>query len=350
MSWLYVPVGILGLAVLMIVHEGGHLLAARAFGMRVVKFSIGFGPAIWRHQPRDSETVYQVALIPFLAYVQIAGMNPFEEVDPADKTSYANASLIGRITTIAAGPLANYFFASVLFFGAFMLGGREVQDTHTTQVEVQQDGAASVASMKDKDRIVAINGIQVKNDWDRMRKLILDNPKKPLDIEIERAGKTLHLKVTPLPRGENGGGQIGVSPITRLVPMNVKDAVVLSVVSPAEVVKAFVVGVARIVTGKERPQLTGPVGIVRETTRAAESSWALYLRLLGILSAYLAGFNLVPFPALDGGRLMFLGYEAVTRRRPDARIEAQVHAVGLIMLVALIAVVSVFDIRGGTLR
>src|SRR3970040_2233003 len=126
MSWFYIPVGILGLAVLMVVHEGGPLLAARAFGMRVIKFSIGFGPAVWRHQPRGSETVYQIALIPFLAYVQIAGMNPFEEVHPPDKTSYANASLIGRITAIAAGPLANYFFASVLFFGAFMLGGRAV--------------------------------------------------------------------------------------------------------------------------------------------------------------------------------------------------------------------------------
>ena len=112
----FVLVAILGLALLMIVHEAGHLLAARAFGMRVVRFSIGFGPALWRYQARGSETVYQVALIPFLAYVQIAGMNPFEDVDPDDKSSYANASLIGRISAIFAGPLANYLFASVLFF------------------------------------------------------------------------------------------------------------------------------------------------------------------------------------------------------------------------------------------
>src|SRR5882724_13246497 len=118
-----VLVAILGLAVLMIVHEAGHLLAARAFGMRVVRFSIGFGPALWRYQARGSETVYQIALIPFLAYVQIAGMNPFEEVDPDDKSSYANASLVGRITAIFAGPLANYLFASVLFFICFAIGG-----------------------------------------------------------------------------------------------------------------------------------------------------------------------------------------------------------------------------------
>src|SRR6516225_8926129 len=93
---LYV-IAVLGLAVLMIVHEGGHYLAARRFGMRVVRFSIGFGPTIWKHQPKGSPTVYQVAIIPFLAYVKIAGMNPYEEQDPNDKGSYMNASLWGRV-------------------------------------------------------------------------------------------------------------------------------------------------------------------------------------------------------------------------------------------------------------
>ena len=132
----YVLVGILGLALLMVVHEGGHYLAARAFKMRVVNFSIGFGPAIFRHKPEGSATTYQVAIIPFLAYVQIAGMNPLEEVDPNDKGSYANASLIGRITTIFAGPLANYLFASVLFFASLLFGGKEVLNPASTEVNV----------------------------------------------------------------------------------------------------------------------------------------------------------------------------------------------------------------------
>src|SRR4030081_2711298 len=102
---------ILGLAVLMVVHEGGHYLAARKFGMRVIRFSIGFGPTIWKHKPKGSPTVYQVALIPFLAYVQIAGMNPYEETDPDDRASYENASRWARIVTGVGGPLSNYFFA-----------------------------------------------------------------------------------------------------------------------------------------------------------------------------------------------------------------------------------------------
>jgi regulator of sigma E protease len=339
---LWYVIGILGLAVLMIVHEGGHLIAARAFGMRVIKFSIGFGPALWRFQPRGSETVYQVALIPFLAYVQIAGMNPLEEVDPDDKGSYANASLIGRITAIFAGPLANYLFASVFFFAAFMISGEAVP---TTTVELMPEGAAKAAQMKDGDTILSIDNKPI-NDWDQLRSVILANPNKPLKIGIRRDGKKIELSVVPEPKGERGGGQIGVKPVPRRIPMATKDAAIRSVVEPARVVEMLVVGLARIITGKDKAQLTGPIGIVKEVGKAAERSWADYLYLLGLLSAYLGGFNLVPFPALDGGRLMFLGYEAVTRRRPNARVEAHVHAVGLLMLLALIAVVSVFDIKG----
>ena len=134
MSWLGILLAILGLALLMVIHESGHHFVARAFGMRVLRFSIGFGPALWRHQPKDSPTVYQVALIPFLAYVQIAGMNPFEEADPDDRGSYANASLTARISTVVAGPLANYFFASVLFFAAFILGGEPIASTTVDNV------------------------------------------------------------------------------------------------------------------------------------------------------------------------------------------------------------------------
>jgi regulator of sigma E protease len=342
MSWFHIIVGILGLALLMVVHEGGHLVAARAFGMRVIRFSIGFGPAVWRHQPRNSDTVYQVALIPFLAYVQIAGMNPLEDVDPADKSSYANATLLARISAIVAGPLANYLFASILFFGAFLIGGRSVP---TTKIEVMKDSAAEVAKLKDGDTIVSIEGQRIEG-WDQMREIILKNPNKPLSVDVLRDDKSLSLRVTPRPEGESGGGLIGVTPVMKNVPMGVEEAAVNSVTTPAIVVKALVVGLARIVTGKEKAQLTGPVGIVKETGRAAKRSLADYLFFLGLLSAYLGGFNMVPFPALDGGRLMFLGYEAVSRRRPDAKVEASVHAIGLAMLLVLIAVVSVFDIRG----
>ncbi|HEY0467763.1 MAG TPA: M50 family metallopeptidase, partial [Polyangiaceae bacterium] len=240
----FVLVAILGLALLMIVHEAGHLLAARAFGMRVVRFSIGFGPALWRYQARGSETVYQIALVPFLAYVQIAGMNPFEDVDPDDKSSYANASLIGRISAIFAGPLANYLFASVLFFAALIIGGKPVP---TTSVVVM-DGPAKAAQMKKGDTILNIDGVPV-TDWEQMRKLILARPNKPLDIQVLRGKEQLTLHVTP--QLKDGGGKIGVSPIEKQVPIGMREALSASVRLPFNVVEELVLGLSRIITGKD---------------------------------------------------------------------------------------------------
>ena len=328
-----VLVAILGLAVLMIVHEAGHLLAARAFGMRVVRFSIGFGPALWRYQARGSETVYQIALIPFLAYVQIAGMNPFEEVDPDDKSSYANASLVGRISAIFAGPLANYLFASVLFFAALTIGGKHL----LTTTVVPMDGVAKNAQMKRGDTILNIDGVAV-TDWDQMRGLISARANKPIDVVVLRGKDHVTLKMTP--QFKDGGGKIGVTPIEKVVPVGMREALSASVRMPFEVVQELVTGLARIVTGKEKPDFKGPVGIVKETSKAAERSTAVFLGFLAALSAYLGGFNLLPFPALDGGRLAFLAYEAVTRRKPNARVEANIHAFGLMLLIALITVVT----------
>src|SRR5206468_3202025 len=163
--------GILGLGLLMVVHELGHYIAARAFKMRVTRFSIGFGPALFRHTPKDSPTTYQVAIIPFLAYVQIAGMNPLEEIDPHDEGSYANASLIGRITTIFAGPLANYLFASVLFFGSMMIGGHPVP---TTNVNVRPGSPAEAGQMRTGDKVVEVAGKPV-TEWDQMKSVVSAN-------------------------------------------------------------------------------------------------------------------------------------------------------------------------------
>src|SRR4051794_10232962 len=190
MTWTGILAAVFGLALLMVVHESGHHFVARAFRMRVQRFSIGFGPALWRHQPQGSETVYQIALVPFLAYVQIAGMNPFEETDPDDAGSYANASLTARIFTVCAGPMANYLFASVLFFGALMIGGQHVP---TTIVDLVEGGAAAAGQMKNGDEIVGIQGTHI-DSFEQMRRIILANPSHSLDMEVLRAGQHVHLK------------------------------------------------------------------------------------------------------------------------------------------------------------
>ncbi|MBI5537588.1 MAG: site-2 protease family protein [Deltaproteobacteria bacterium] len=336
-SALTILVAIFGLGFLMVVHETGHFLVARYFGMRVKVFSIGFGPALWKRQPKGSETTYQIAIIPFLAYVQIVGMNPLEDNDPKDKGSYANASLLARILTIFAGPLANYLVASILFFGAFVLGGRIEL---TTMVKVMPGEPAAEAKMVDGDKIVEVAGEPIK-EWERVRELISARAGQPVDIVIERNGVRMPMKITPKAEGKDGHGRIGVVAQTINVPVPVGQAAILSLEKPPQIVAGLVVGLARIIRGQEKAELSGPVGITKEIAKALRSSFADYLHILGALSAYLAGFNLLPVPALDGGRLMFLGYELTTRKRPNARIEAYVHAVGLAMLLALLAVVTV---------
>ena len=342
MSVAYYLVAALGLAVLMIVHEGGHYVAARKFGMRVVKFSIGFGPTLIKHQPKDSPTVYQIAIIPFLAYVQIAGMNPYEDIDPADPGSYANASLWGRIVTIAAGPLTNYVFASVLIFAGLLVGGERISDEQSMRIDVDPDGAAAVADMQEGDKIVAINGAPIPT-WDELKKTISSHPGETIDILVERDGREIHKAVTPAPKGTKYEGKILIGPFQKVVPIKVSKAAKLSVVEPPLVVYMTVRGIARWITGKEKAEVSGPVGIMKETARVAKLGPGQLFHFLGALSAYLGAFNLLPFPALDGGRLMFLGVEALSRRRPDAKIEARIHAFGLLVLLGLIAVVSWFD-------
>ena len=336
-------VAILGLAVLMIVHESGHYFAARKFGMRVVRFSIGFGPTLWKHKPKDSPTVYQVALIPFLAYVQIAGMNPYEESDPKDPQSYANASLWARIVTIAAGPLTNYFFASVLIFVGLLIGGKPVPDDTSMHITVDA-GPAQTVGMRDSDRVLEVNGEAVHN-WDQLKKLVSAHPGEAIDLAYERDGLTTHQTVTPTPKGGDGEGLIHIRTPTHNEPVGLWEAARTSVIAPPLFVYGNVREIGDAIAGKVKLQLNGPVGIVKETANQAKTGPSGLLWFLGMLSAYLGAFNLLPFPALDGGRLLFLVAEAVSRRKPDAKLEAQVHAVGLLMLLTLIAVVTFADVR-----
>jgi regulator of sigma E protease len=306
----------------------------------VIRFSIGFGPAIWRHRSRKDDTIFQVALIPFFAFVQIAGMNPFEDIDPEDKGSYANASLFGRITTIVAGPLANYLFASVLFFGAFYIGGETVW---ANRIKVMEDGAAERARMMTGDEIVEINGEKVK-EFEQLRDIVMAHANKPLSFLVHRDGKKLNLEVTPEAKAEGGKGLIGVTPVFKQLPMTLAASAKRSITEPAMIVKNTLIQIALIVTREIDPQIAGPVKIGEHLGKAAERGMHVYLSWLGLLSAYLGAFNMLPYPALDGGRFVFLGYEAVTRRKPNARLEASIHTVGLLTLLALITVVTVKEV------
>jgi regulator of sigma E protease len=364
-------IAILGLAVLMIVHEAGHFLAARSFGMRVNTFSIGFGPTFFKIEPEDGffwfktlggkvrlrlgkhdpdkhgPTVYQAAMIPFLAYVQIAGMNPFEDQDPEDKGSYANASLLGRVVTIFGGPLANYLFASVFFFLSYFYGGLTTfppaTEVGSNVVDVMSGEPAEKAGLRDGDVVVEVSGQRVAS-WDAMAKNVSAHPGEPIVVVVERKGERVPLTMTPRRDERNDKkGIIGVRPRGRHEPVTAAQAAKLAVTSPPAVVRNLVTALGDMLTGRVKPDVHGPVTIISEGAKMVRRSITDWLNLMGVLSAYLGAFNLIPFPALDGGRLVFLGYELTTRRKPNARVEAHIHVVGLMMLLGVMLYVTIFN-------
>jgi regulator of sigma E protease len=320
---------ILGLGVLMAVHEAGHFLLARAFKMRVIKFSIGFGPVLWSKKPKGSETTYQIALLPFLAYVQIAGMNPHEEIEPDDRGSYANASWLGRFLTIVAGPLANYVFAVILFFFLVLSLGRVDLDGLKIGM-VDPKGSAAAAHVQSGDEVRSVAGRAVK-DWTEMRAEIQAHKGQKIPLVVQRGGETLTFEVTPA--ADTGRIGIGGKEIRRSV--GVVTAAKEALVEPPKMAAAMVIGLGRVLSGREKAELRGPVGIVNEAADQIKKGWEFFVEYQVILSIYICVFNLLPFPALDGGRLAFLLYEFIARRRPDAKVEARVHMVGLLALLTL---------------
>lgn len=328
---------ILELGILMAVHEGGHFLLARLFKMRVIKYSIGFGPVIWSKKPKGSETTYQIALLPFLAYVQIAGMNPHEEVDPNDKGSYANASWHARFLSILAGPMANYVTAVLAFFIlALSIGRADVDGLKIGRVE--PTGAAAAAHVQADDEIKSVAG-RTPKDWDEMRNEFVAHKSQPIDVVVQRGTETIKVSLTPSPEGRIG---IQAKAIRRHV--GVGEAAVDALTEPPKIAVAMVVGLARVVARKEKAELRGPVGIVSEAAGEINKGAEQGVMFFVILSIYICVFNLIPFPALDGGRIAFLLYEFIARRRPDAKVEARVHMIGLLALLTISIPIFFHDI------
>jgi regulator of sigma E protease len=343
-----VLITVIALSVLIIIHEGGHYLAARAFGMRVLRYSIGFGPSLFRYQPKGSPTVFQVAVIPFLAYVQIAGMNPNEEVDPEDPELFPNKSLFARVTTIAAGPVANYLTASAIVFALGVTNTLPpMQPAEPMQVgHVVPDSPAAEAGLREGDTIIEANGQRIAN----VSELIdATSPRagEPTEYVVERDGKALPpIMITPLDRG--GRGQIGVG--AKMIPLyenlGVWDSAKLSIALPYQMTMAQLNGLAEMVKRRSTEGIGGPVMMGKMVADAAQAGLPAFLWILMFISVALGMFNLLPFPALDGGRLIFLGYEAVTRRRANERFEMAVHAFGIVFLLGVMILVTYRDIFG----
>lgn len=344
---LQILVAIFGISLLVIVHEAGHYWMARAFGIRVTRFSIGLGPVLAKYQPKGSPTVFQICAIPFLAYVMIAGMNPAEEVDPNDPELYSNKSILARMLTIIAGPLANYLAASLMIFTLGVSGWHEEVPTEPMVVQTVEPGSpADKAGMKPGDAILEADGKPIRN----VKELIgVTSPRadKPTSYVVRRDGKTLPAMLIA-PRNVGGTGRIGVSPKneTRVRALPLSEATVKAVTLPWVFTVTNIEGMVDLIRRRSTEGITGPVGMGKLVAQQAEKGIYPFVFILIYISVALGYFNLLPFPALDGGKVVFLGYEIITRRRPNERIEAAVHAVGLLFLLGVLALVTLRDVVG----
>ena len=342
MTFLSIALAILAFGLLIVIHELGHYLAARWSGMRVERFSVGFGPVIWSRRRGDTE--WAVSAVPLGGYVKIAGMAPGEEIAADDRSAYSHQPAWRRFLVILAGPAMNYLLAVVLAAGLIATLGLREPDSTSTLGDIIGGGAAERAGLRPGDRIVGAAGAPVA-DWMALVQAVRAHPGQDLPLVVERAGSPAGsppVEMTIRPDDSGGIGKAGIAPSLRAVRAGPIDAVGMAFQKTNDKAGEILGGLGQVVTRKQKAELQGPLGIAQEMTRSARAGAAPFLMMVWLISLMLAIFNFLPLPALDGGRLVFLVYEIVARRPVNQKVEAVIHTLGFVALLALLLGITVF--------
>lgn len=374
---------ILGLSLLVVVHELGHFLAARAVGMRVIKFSIGFGPAVVRYT--GPETVYQIAAIPIGGYVQVEGLGGGSEGDEmaaiVDRKSLSGADrryearpLWQRTLFVAAGSTFNFAFAFLVFFGLFASAtGTTIgfkKDATLVVDRVKPESGAALAGLRPGDVIERIDGRPTERFSD-LRRAVGQSEGRPLRLTIARPPAGAEMPIEWRPYGDDGllaavpappadwprqviavtpteserGFLLGINPRVRTFGAEGPGAAAVLAWHETLALSGFILeGIGKLFAGSDEVQLGSVVKMAQLGADQVEMGWGWFLPFLAFISVNLGLLNLLPIPGLDGGRLLFIGIEAVARRPVPPRFEMLVHAVGLLFLFGLIGFVLFRDI------
>lgn len=324
-------VAVVALGLLIALHELGHLLAARMLGIRVSRYSVGFGPTLFEF--KHGETTYALAALPLGGYTRVVGMDPGDP-EALHPDSYLVRPVWQRLWVVAAGPLMNELLAVLLVYAVAVAG---MPDTSSTKLgRVEPHSPAELAGLKVGDRITAVDGQPTERFADLVGALH-SHGGETIALAVERGDETLKmtakLEVPPL---------LGVGPPLRHYgPLEaVPAAVEWTFRTTLDTVKSLGVAV------RHPSLLQGPLGTVRATAQEADHGLYSLLFMLALISLGLAVFNALPLPALDGGRSLFLIFEGITRRKVSPRFEGMVHGLGLMLLLGAIATLSLFELRG----
>jgi regulator of sigma E protease len=341
MSVTAILVAIVALGFMIVVHEGGHFLVARLCGMRVERFSIGFGNPLV--SVKRGDTIYQIAPIPLGGFVQITGLNPHEEFDHNDPFVYPNRPRWMRLAVLVAGPLANYLTAIVLALVMFVAYGRPSDLQTNTIDKVGENTPAQRAGLQKGDVLKQANGT-VLNEHLGVSSVITQSKGAPVTLKIVRDGKPVTVTLTP-EQAKDGAYRIGVVLLALREPVPLVTAVREAAVMPVRLSGYMLKTFGDIIMRKQKAEFSGPLGIVDALAQTVKQGGFDFLTTVLQISTYLGLFNLLPLPALDGGRVLFLGINALRSKDLNAKTETAVHTIGLMVLLGVLVIVSFGDLH-----
>lgn len=334
------------LSILIFVHELGHFLVAKKNGIWVEEFGFGLPPRVFGK--KIGETIYSINLFPFGGFVRLHGENS-EEGITNPKRAFLMKSKKARFAVVVAGVIMNFILAIVAFSIVYSFSGIPRDTKQVTIIDVTVSSPAQIGGLIVGDVIKKVDGADVTSVDDFIARVDAKKGKKVF-IETDRGRVVLTPRANP-PEGE---GPLGVVISTTEIywPPVVQRPFYGAYYGFKEALfwgKTVVIGFATIIQGLFKgivpKDVAGPVGIFAVTTEAARMGMLAVINFVGILSVNLAILNIIPFPALDGGRLLFIGIEAVTRKRVTSKIESAIHTVGFVILIALILLITIQDIR-----
>lgn len=340
------------LAILILIHELGHFVAARSQGIYANRFSLGFGPVLWKYQ--GPQTEYALRAFPLGGFVGFPDDDPDSEIPPDDPNLLSNRPILDRTIVISAGVIANFLFAFLLLTVQAAAVG--IPDSNILQPGIsipaiveEADAPAVVAGLQKNDAIVAVNGITLGDEdtvVESFRDLVRESPEQPLQLTVQRKSETLEVTIVPRLEPETGIGKIGVALMpNRRAPQGFGE---IFAVASDEYQRIFTLtfqGFGQLIGNFQESarQVTGPVGIVAVGARVASNNAASLLQFAALISINLGVINILPLPVLDGGQLAFLAYEAVRGEPLPSRIQENITRTGVLMLLMLAIVLVIRD-------
>ncbi len=337
------------LGVLIFVHELGHFIFAKLFGVGVEKFSLGFGPKLVGFKKGGTE--YMVSAFPLGGYVKMVGEG--DDAEPAEEDkglSFAEKPPLKRIGIVVAGPVSNIVFAFLVYITLFMVG---VPFPTARIGEVLKDKPAARAGILTNDVITEINGKPVKQ-WDDFAKTIAEGKGEPVDLKVRRGAVVLSFHVVPEMRsGKNIFGETVTSPMIGVTSSNETfterfgplDALARGGVQTWNIIRLTILSLVKIIERVVSPEtIGGPIMIAVISGQQAAAGAVSFFSFMALLSINLGVLNLLPIPILDGGHLFFYVYELIFRKPVRMKTREIAQQIGLVLLVSLMFFATYNDI------